>query len=223
MIYRFQFKEVFPPDDVLGEWIVTLAMAFNDLALVHVRLEEDSEDGARFLYWLRVALGHFNESANFLHNTAQIEQVEQFLASLSSQAREHYEAFMALSEGGRGTLARLRSTTAFHYPELRVVEGMKKPRTVQRVLRALAARNDVGLIEKGDSGTVREGRLLFADEVVAVLVTEASGGADAIEEVHREISEAIREFMRFTNHALDAYFATVVEGGVRFDSVAERP
>ncbi len=31
----FAFGRVFPADDLLSEWVATLALAFNDLAFVH--------------------------------------------------------------------------------------------------------------------------------------------------------------------------------------------
>jgi hypothetical protein len=43
----FQMSEVFPEDDPLSEWLITLALAMNDLALVHVRLDEDPEEPDR--------------------------------------------------------------------------------------------------------------------------------------------------------------------------------
>jgi len=40
----FPWRETFPEDDPLSEWLVTLAIAMNDLTLVHVRLDEDQDE-----------------------------------------------------------------------------------------------------------------------------------------------------------------------------------
>jgi hypothetical protein len=39
----FMFSSAFPADDLLSEYVATLAVAFNDLSHVHVRIEEDAD------------------------------------------------------------------------------------------------------------------------------------------------------------------------------------
>lgn len=41
--FAFLMGDTFPHNDLLSEWLVTLAVAMNDLALVHVKLDEDQE------------------------------------------------------------------------------------------------------------------------------------------------------------------------------------
>jgi hypothetical protein len=86
----FVFGEVFPPDDLLGEWVATLAVAFNDLALVHDRIEADHQIPHRFFYWLRLAIAHFYEAAKYLDATADVDQDKRFVATLPTEAQEQY-------------------------------------------------------------------------------------------------------------------------------------
>jgi len=55
--------EVLPNADPLSEWLVTLAVAMNDLTLVHVRLDEDQNNPELAFYWNRLAISHFTEAA----------------------------------------------------------------------------------------------------------------------------------------------------------------
>ncbi|MEP6978667.1 MAG: hypothetical protein ABI948_11505 [Thermoleophilia bacterium] len=87
----FAFGRVFPADDLLSEWVATLALAFNDLALVHDRIEADAETPHRFFYWLRLAIAHFYEAAKYLEDTAEVDEVRAFVATLAGDARKHYE------------------------------------------------------------------------------------------------------------------------------------
>jgi hypothetical protein len=52
-LYEFRFSEVFPADEPLSEWLVTVALAFNDLALAHGELEKSfTESAYRYFYFL---------------------------------------------------------------------------------------------------------------------------------------------------------------------------
>jgi hypothetical protein len=81
-------SDVFPEDDPLSEWLITLALAMNDLALVHVRLDEDQEEPNRAFYWNRLAVSHFTEAALFLRDTADVPELRAFVESLGDEARE---------------------------------------------------------------------------------------------------------------------------------------
>jgi hypothetical protein len=87
----FQMSEVFPEDDPLSEWLITLALAMNDLALVHVRLDEDQEEPDRAFYWNRLAVSHFTEAALFLRDTADVPEVRAFVELLGDEARTKYD------------------------------------------------------------------------------------------------------------------------------------
>ena len=73
--HRFKFGEVLPPDDVLAEWVATLALAFNDLSLVRVQMGEDEGPKHRWLYWFRLGIAHFAEAASYLRKTSEIPEI----------------------------------------------------------------------------------------------------------------------------------------------------
>src|SRR5215210_9204666 len=94
--FAFVMEEVFPHENLLSEWLVTLAVAMNDLALVHVRLDEDQDNPDRAFYWNRLAISHFTEAALFLEETAEVEEVSGFVESLPEAARANYEECLAV-------------------------------------------------------------------------------------------------------------------------------
>src|SRR4051794_33365935 len=94
---RFRMGEAFPADDVVAEWLMTLALVSNDFALVATRMEEDAEEpsGYKFFYWTRLFISHFHEAALYLDDTKEIPEIKAYVASLDSPAPEHYAATLA--------------------------------------------------------------------------------------------------------------------------------
>jgi hypothetical protein len=92
---------------------------------------------------------------------------------------------------------------------------------MKKLLEGLAG--EAEQIEKGEHGTIRDARLLFADDIMSRFFIEASGGDEALEEVHGDIEAAISAFMRFTNAALDEwFFRSQQERGAKFFDFGER-
>ena len=75
---------------------------------------------------------------------------------------------------------------------------------MKKVLASLA--DEAGQIDKGGQNRLRDSRLLFGDDIMSRFFVEASGGEDALGQVHPNIEAAISAFMRFTNAALDEWF-----------------
>lgn len=191
---------VFPSDDPLAEWTATLAIAFNDLTLVHTRMEADHKKLATWFYWLRLGQAHFHEAAKYLDKTSFIEEVRDFVGSLPPEARSHYDSCLEVYRSKQQALRRLRNQAAFHYPELQQTHTQ---RPVRVVLQELAP--ETGQVE-GLQQEVGGSRLLFADDVVSRVFVNAIGGEDQLEDFHRAIRDGITSFMRFTNMALDEWF-----------------
>jgi hypothetical protein len=203
---------VFPADDLLSEWTATLAVAFNDISLVHEQLESDHETPHKFFYWLRLAIAHFFEAAQYLDATSDIDEVKSFVSTLSAEAQGNYEACLAGYRTQQTPIQRLRNQAAFHYPRL---QPHRANRPMKRVLERLAS--ETGQIEKSERGTVRGSRMLFADDIAGTFFMEASGGEHALEVVHRDIEAAITSFSRFTNAALEEwYFCAQRDRGATF-------
>lgn len=214
----FVFGVVFPPDDLLAEWVATLALAFNDLALVHDRIEADHEIPHRFFYWLRLAIAHFYEAAKYLDESAEVDEVKSFVATLPTDAQERYETCLERYREQQTPTQRLRNQAAFHYARL---QPTRQNRPMKKVLEGLAG--ETGQIDKGERGTIRESRLLFADDIMSRFFVEATGGEDVLEQVHRDIEAAITAFMRFTNAALDEWLFLAQKRGAKFFDFGEGP
>lgn len=215
----FVFSMVFPPDDLLSEWVATLALAFNDLSLVHTRIEEDHATPHKFFYWLRLAIAHFYEAGKFLDETSAIPEVAEFVAGLSPEAQGYFETCLTHHRERATPTLRLRNQAAFHYPTL---SPDRANRPMKKVLESLSG--ETGQIDRGGSDTVRGSRLLFADDVVSRFFVQASGGEDALATVHPDIEAGITAFMRFTNAALDEWFFRAQERrGAKFFDFGEGP
>jgi hypothetical protein len=214
----FQFGLVFPPDDLLSEWMATLAMAFNDLSLVSSRMDVDQETSHEFFYWLRLALAHYHEAGKYLDETSSIEQVTDYVASLGEEAQSLYQSCLQNYRSRDETLSRLRNQAVFHYPRLQLT---RRRRPMMAALEELAS--EMGQFEKGEGGTIRESRLLFADDIASHLFVRASGGEENLANVHPAIQEGMTAFMRFTNLALEGWFLRALkERGAKLFDVSPR-
>src|SRR5829696_3343608 len=119
--------DAFPADDLLSEWLVTLAVGMNDIALVHVRLDEDQDREERAFYWQRLALSHFKEIALFLSNTREINEVAAFVQGLDAEPRANYDRCLEVFEEQRDRLFDTRNKTTFHYPQLSLTAQSERP------------------------------------------------------------------------------------------------
>jgi len=209
----FQMSEVFPEDDPLSEWLITLALAMNDLALVHVRLDEDQEEPDRAFYWNRLAVSHFTEAALFLRDTADVPEVRAFVESIGDEARTKYDECLAIFHECRGKLFSTRNKATFHYPALRPAN----PQADRPIRVALAVlRDDRGVIR---SARIRDARALFADDVVATIFAREVGGLDAVPVFEAQVAAGTTAFIRFANLALDEHLLRARERGVVVDEV----
>lgn len=209
----FVMGEVYPADDPLSEWLVTLSLAMNDLALVHERLEEDQNELDRAFYWRRLAVSHFWEVALFLRDTAGIPEVKTFLGSLGDATRRNYDECLSVFNELRGKLNNTRNKAAFHYPQLKPCNA-KLERPVREALTKLHGNR--GIVRKG---TIRDGRAFYADAVVYEIFAKEVGGADAVDEFNARVAAGVTAFMRFANLALDEHVDRAHERGARLDEV----
>jgi hypothetical protein len=212
--FAFPMGDVFPRDDPLSEWLVTLAIAMNDLALVHVKLDEDQDNPDRAFYWNRLAISHFTEAGLFLDQTTGIDEVSVFVTSLPAAAQGAYAECRAVFEECRGRLFLVRNKATFHYPSLRPAD-LQAARPVRDALGVLA--DDRGIVR---SARIRDARALFADDVVATIFAAELGGLDAIPDFEARVAVGVTAFIRFANLALDEHLLRVREGGVPVEQVA---
>jgi hypothetical protein len=194
---------------------VVLAMASNDLTLVHVQAEEDYDSAHKFFYWLRIGIAHYHEAATYLSDTRDVPDVAEFVESLPAEAQKRYAKCLAFFDERRGHLESLRSEGVFHYPELKPTRG-KRP--IAKILEDLA--DAKGEIQLG--GKIRDSRFFFADDVAAATFVRNSGGEGEVENLASEIADAVADFIAFADDALNAWFTCALERGAMFQTVAAR-
>jgi hypothetical protein len=209
----FKIEAVFPAGHVLAEWLVTLALAMNDLIVVHVRLDEDQDSPELAFYWNRLAVSHFTEAMLFLERTTGLDEVAGFVDSLPDPARQAREESFEVFNERRGRLFSVRNKATFHYPELRPGGG-QAVRPVGDALRELAGER--GVIR---SARLRDARALFADDVVATLFAGELGGFDAVAELRARVASGVTAFIRFANLALDEYLMRMRASGAQVEEV----
>jgi hypothetical protein len=179
-------------------------------------MREDAMVEHRFFYWLRLSISHYGEAASYLARTEHIAEVTQFVTSLETTVQKHYRHCIDAYRRLESTIERVRNEASFHYPTLNV---SRKRRPVQKALKALA--NERGIVDMGPHGVIRGSRMLFADDVAALLVVRASEGWTNLHDAHPEIANGITSFMRFTNPAIDEFFYRAAQRGGDF--VMEEP
>lgn len=211
--FAFRIAEVFPEDAPLSEWLVTLSVAMNDLALVHGMLEDDQDAPERAFYWNRLAISHFAEAGLFLSDTREVEEVQTYLGSLGDEARANYETTLAVFDEVRGRLFSVRNKATFHYPGLRPTNP-QADRPVRDALRLLA--EDSGVIR---SARIKDARALFADDVMAAIFGDELGGLDRIPDFEGRVAQGTTAFIRFANLALDEHLVRAREQGAAIRAV----
>jgi hypothetical protein len=209
---------VLPADDPLSEWIVLLAMALNDVALVHGRLERDYNSLHEHLYWVRLGGAHFYEAAKLLKRGRGIPEVTAFVESLAEDVRKHHDTCMSIYDQRYDEL-KLTRDVLFHYAR----EWRRKGAEPEPVVR-LALTHLEGTRTTTKIGKLREARLLFADDVAEAIFTRAAGvswedvttdeSQTDVSTVQDHIAEAVTAFVRFANPALMEHLSRAFEGGV---------
>ena len=222
-VLAFQVGEILPADDPLSEWLVLLAMALNDLALVNDRLERDHDAPHEYLYWLRLGVAHFFEAAKLLKRGRDISEVASYVATLPEEVRSSYDACVSIYDERYAELKMMRDVL-FHYAHAWRCSGADREPVVQLALEQLA--NGRTTIK---TGNLREARLLFADDVVAAIFTRAAGvpwtnvtrneSQEDVGRTQKRIEEAVTAFVRFANPALMEHLSRAFARGVRVQKV----
>lgn len=196
---EFTVGDVFDPEDRVSLWMCVVGMAFNDLITTHVRADEATEDW-EVLYFSRVGIGHYSEIMLFLEAQGCEPAIREFIMSLPQSLQEDYESTLTLYDANRGLAKRLRNQAIFHYPDKRGIVAMR------RALRdPIIKESRSGVTSR--SGSLRESRLHYADEVMAKMVVDTGGETFAtIERVFGELAAGVTAFMRFANAVQDEFF-----------------
>lgn len=171
-IASFPFSAVFPPDNPVGQFVIGLAAAMNDLLLTNrILFAQDSEPeeyhAAERLALLRLAVAQLWETHLLIAAADKTPQVAAFIDRLGDE-------YPGDRLSGQDLLAALRGRTGAVAPEtrniLRVARNLTnhypKPGDVEltQVLRDLAKERETGELTYGERMPTL--RALFADDVV---------------------------------------------------------
>src|SRR4051812_40280120 len=95
--YEFTIGDVFPADDPVARWLVTISVGMNEVVLANTKFEAGEQDFEN-LYFFRLASTHLWELAKFISQTYTAwEEVGAFVDGLSEAAREHFEAIKQIA------------------------------------------------------------------------------------------------------------------------------
>jgi hypothetical protein len=113
--------DLFPPDDVVARFVITLAMHANDLfrSTTWLRVEgvTEAEAQGRRLMVIRYQLAMLHEVERFLTGALRLPAVAEFVATLQGDAPTAPVGIANLVDGLGSWVADMRNIT-FHYPEM---------------------------------------------------------------------------------------------------------
>ena len=216
--FAFRVGDLFPADEPLSEWLILLSMALNDIALVNDRLEREHEILHAYLYWLRLGVAHFFEAAKLLKRGKDVAEVASYIATLPTEARANYDRSISIYDERHDELKMMRDVL-FHYALTWRRRGHEPEPVIHLALQGMAGER--ATLKTGTLGTARN---LFADDVVAVIFTRATGipWEDVVKDesqvhvgsIQKRIEEAVTAFVRFANPALMHHVGRAIDSGV---------
>lgn len=176
--------DVFPPDDPTARFVVSMAMASNDIDRVFLDLiRSHDEDGQDFTYRVRLSAGHVVEAIDALDAyTKEYPEVRKLLARLPAEAQRDLSLVRGtLQKAGSKVLKSVRDNT-FHYPS---PDPKYSPTSDEQLGAALADMGNRGA-EIHLDGDTNATTFTFADDVAIRLAT----GAATDEEVRQRFEIA---------------------------------
>ena len=193
-------RDTFPADQPLSRFLVTMAMARNDIEHAMWKAAEANQAGRPELdYWVRLVMGHFLEAANALQQWRNCStEVREFLKTLPSEGKTALrEVGKTLAKVGEQAVSHARNHT-FHYPT--PTAKYESDAELTRVLNAMGEKPvTLGEVE-GHPGRVRH---VFADQV-ALMVAMGKHSTEEREAYHAQVVDLQAGAAQFVNFALVA-------------------
>jgi hypothetical protein len=180
--------ELFPPDDPTARFVISMAMARNDIerALRDVA-EAVKNERPDFSYRVRLSVGHLFEALDALNDYRQtFEEVNALIGRIPTSAQAYLKvASGSLQRAGPNVLKHARDNT-FHYPS--PGRGYE-PSSDEQLREAIAALNGRGaeIHLDGDTSAIT---LTFADDIALAM---ALGQATETEEQLKRAAEIARD------------------------------
>jgi hypothetical protein len=157
---------VFPPEDRAARFVVSMAMARNDIERA-LRDVEDAISNERpdFSYRARLSIGHLVEALEALDAYSQYEEVRALISRVPAPAQKQLTvARGSLQTAGQDVLRRARDNT-FHYPSPRSNYSPTSDEQLRQALADMAGRG----AEIHFDGDTRRLTLTFADDIALAL------------------------------------------------------
>jgi len=194
--------EPFPAEKPLSRFLVSMAMARNDIEHAMWKAAETNEAGRpEFDYWVRLVMGHFLEATDALEQWRRCStEVREFLRTLRPEGQTALrQVGGTLQKVGKEAVDHARNHT-FHYPT--PSERYESDAELIKVLGALAD-EPVELSEvEGRPGRVR---YVFADKV-ALMVAMGKHSTEDREAYRAQVSDledGAAAFVNFVGVALE--------------------
>ncbi|HXH33019.1 MAG TPA: hypothetical protein VNJ54_01250 [Plantibacter sp.] len=219
--YELTIGDVFPADDPVARWLVTISVGLNDVLFANKKYAAGDRDFEN-LYFFRLASTHLWELSKFISQThGAWEEVQQFVDGLTEGGREHFEAIKQIATTGDlstvGTeLVQIRDLFG-HYQEMDSQERDRARDPLAKALGELAA--ETGDIELGE--VVAELRLGYADGVVAQTVMRLMPEEADQERVLGNLAEGVGHVLQFVQLAVDAWLEPRMEMLREVDAAGE--
>lgn len=193
------FADVFPHDDPVARFMVSISMARNDVRhALRQAAEAGNQNAAEFTYWIRVATGHFFEADRAVKAWRQeISEVRDFIRRLPRDAKEELrKASSAIQKLGPGVLEHSRDRT-FHYPY-----PTSRYQTDEELAGALQALGGEEVTVVGEGKGFH--RLHFADDVALTLALRKHDPS-ALRTQAAIAADGAHGFVNFATRAWQAY------------------
>jgi hypothetical protein len=178
--------EVFPPESVEARFVLSMAMAKNDIerALRDV-LRAGANNDPDFSYRVRLLTGHLVEGIEaFNAYSERYEEVRALVARLPNERRQAFRTVRgAFQQAGRDVLQHIRQNT-FHYPSPDPTYSPTSDEQLEEVLSTMGNRRAEIHINR----EARHATLTFADDVALALAMNRHAPTD--EDARRQLEVA---------------------------------
>lgn len=201
--------EVFPPDDPVARFVVSMAMAGNDIERAHrLAVKANTSDAPEFSGYVRWSMGFFVEAQGALAAYRRTyQEVRDFLNRLSPKGKARLKEVAALHQRLGEKLPEHTRNYSFHYPYPSNAYKPNGDELLGAVLRSLTAEDAVASLRRDRHGDPIEMHYEFADKAALGVSFQpyALDDIEVLREQHTLIRDAAVAFRILASHIVDTY------------------
>lgn len=199
-------RELFPPDNVVGQWIVLFSMAFNDLTYAgrlyieaYDRRAETPLSKNERLYLFRLSCSHLRETIKLLAKAEEKPEIIEFFSKLPDDATKRLERlhrfYQEFDDSFTCKVLKEIRDYCFHYSD-----------ELDGVIRFLqAAQDKESTIFAGTR--YKDTRIGIGDEASAYFINDKLTAAGvAIPEAMLAVSKIMQDLLPFFHHVFLQYY-----------------